>query len=107
MTPLRPFDARERRALAAIFLAAALASLDIAIANTALPAIAASVNASPADSIWVVKAYQLAVVAVLLPFAALGDRIGPRRVYLGGMAALAFCSRAVSLISTRASTTRP
>ena len=100
--PPRRFDARERRALAAIFLAAALASLDIAIANTALPSIATAVNASPADSIWVVNAYQLAVVAVLLPFAALGDRIGPRRVYLGGMAAFVLASLGCALADTLA-----
>ena len=96
----RRFDARERRALAAVFLAAALASLDIAIANTALPAIAAAVHASPADSIWVVNAYQLAVVAVLLPFAALGDRIGPRRVYLAGMALFTLASLGCALAGT-------
>ena len=104
--PPRRFDARERRALVAIFLAAALASLDTAIANTALPAIAMAVSATPADSIWVVNAYQLAVVAVLLPFAALGDRIGPRRVYLAGMAlftvASLVCALAGSLLSLAA-----
>ncbi len=102
MTLPRRFDARERRALAAIFLAAALTSLDIAIANTALPAIAAAVNASPADSIWVVNAYQLAVVAVLLPFAALGDRIGARRVYIGGMALFVLASLGCALADTLA-----
>ena len=100
-TPLpRRFDARERRALAAIFLGAALASLDIAIANTALPSIAAAVQASPADSIWVVNAYQLAVVAGLLPFAALGDRIGPRRIYLAGMASFVLASLGCALAGT-------
>jgi DHA2 family multidrug resistance protein-like MFS transporter len=100
MLPPRRFDARERRALAAIFLAAALASLDIAIANTALPTIAVAVSASPADSIWVVNAYQLAVLAVLLPCAALGDRIGPRRVYLAGMALFTLASLACALADT-------
>ena len=75
-----------RRALAAILMAVALASLDTAIANTALPAIAADLQAKPAQSIWVISAYQLAVVATLLPFAALGDLWGPRRVFLGGLA---------------------
>ena len=98
--PPRRFDARERRALAAIFLGAALASLDIAIANTALPSIAAAVQASPADSIWVVNAYQLAVVAGLLPFAALGDRIGPRRVYIAGMTAFVLASLGCALADT-------
>ncbi len=66
-------------------LAVLLASLDTAIANTALPAIATSLQAPPAASIWVINAYQLAVVATLLPFAALGDVWGPRRVFLSGL----------------------
>lgn len=74
------------RALVAILLAVALATLDTAIANTALPAIAADLQALPAASIWVINAFQLAVVASLLPFAALGDRVGPRRVFIGGLA---------------------
>jgi MFS family permease len=51
----------------------ALSVLDSAIANIALPAIAKEIHASPADSIWVINAYQLAVVISLLPFASLGD----------------------------------
>ncbi len=49
-----------------------MASLDTSIANTALPTIAADLNASPAASVWVVNAYQLALVVSLLPFASLG-----------------------------------
>jgi DHA2 family multidrug resistance protein-like MFS transporter len=63
----------------------ALATLDTAIANTALPAIAADLHASPAASVWIINAYQLAAVATLLPFAALGGVLGHRRVYLGGL----------------------
>jgi DHA2 family multidrug resistance protein-like MFS transporter len=85
-SPSQALRVGDRRALAAILLAVALATLDTAIANTALPAIAVDLRASPAASIWVVNAYQLAVVATLLPFAALGDLLGPRRVYLGGLA---------------------
>ncbi|MET0519451.1 MAG: MFS transporter [Burkholderiaceae bacterium] len=85
------------RALAAILLAVALATLDTAIANTALPAIAADLNASPAASIWVINAYQLTVVASLLPFAALGDLFGPRRIYLGGLAFFTLASLGCAL----------
>ena len=49
----------------------ALSVLDSAIANIALPAIAKEIHASPADSIWVINAYQLTVVCSLLPFASL------------------------------------
>lgn len=76
---------REYRAMVAILLSIALATLDTAIANTALPRIAADLNASPAASVWVINAYQLAAVATLLPFAALGGVVGHRKVYLGGL----------------------
>jgi DHA2 family multidrug resistance protein-like MFS transporter len=88
--PLTPapdgLTARDKRALLGIMLGVALASLDTAIANTALPVIAGDLNAAPATSIWVINAYQLAVVATLLPLAALGDLLGPRRVFIAGLA---------------------
>jgi len=76
---------RRRWAAAAIFTALAMASLDTAIANIALPAIAAVLHANPADVIWVVNVYQIAMVATLLPLAALGEVVGHRRIYLGGL----------------------
>ena len=63
-----------------------LSSLDQSIANTALPAIAAALQHTPAESVWILHAYQLAVVATLLPFAALGDVWGARRVFMVGVA---------------------
>jgi DHA2 family multidrug resistance protein-like MFS transporter len=76
---------RRRWAVAAIFTALAMASLDTAIANIALPAIAANLHVSPADVIWVVNVYQIALVATLLPLGALGEIIGHQRIYLGGL----------------------
>jgi DHA2 family multidrug resistance protein-like MFS transporter len=59
--------------------------LDGTIANTALPTIARDLGASPAESIWVINAFQLAITASLLPFAALGELRGPTRVYRAGV----------------------
>ncbi len=67
-------------------LAVGMASLDTSIANTALPTIAADLLASPAASVWVINAYQLALVTSLLPFASLGEIYGYRRVYGWGLA---------------------
>src|SRR5579862_3805706 len=72
-------------ALTAIFAAVAMASLDTAIANIALPAIAADLKVSPADVVWVVNVYQIALVATLLPLGALGEIVGHKRIYLGGL----------------------
>src|SRR3984893_11802804 len=76
---------RRRWAVAAIFTALAMASLDTAIANIALPAIAADLHVSPAEVVWVVNVYQIALVATLLPLGALGDIVGHQRIYLGGL----------------------
>jgi DHA2 family multidrug resistance protein-like MFS transporter len=76
---------RRRWAIAAIFTALTMASLDTAIANIALPAIAADLHVSPADVIWVVNVYQIALVATLLPLGALGEIVGHERIYLGGL----------------------
>jgi DHA2 family multidrug resistance protein-like MFS transporter len=77
----------ERRiwAVVAISLAVGMASLDTAIANIALPTIAADLHVSPADVVWVVNAYQIALVATLLPLGALGEIVGHQRIYLGGL----------------------
>ncbi|TGE01981.1 MFS transporter [Methylobacterium nonmethylotrophicum] len=72
--------------MVAVLAGVALATLDTAIANTALPTIAADLGVDPADSVWIVNAYQLAVVATLLPVAALGEIVGQQRVYLAGFA---------------------
>src|SRR5438309_7608484 len=59
--------------------------LDTAIVNIALPTIARDLDASAAKSIWIINAYQLAVVISLLPLASLGDIFGYRRIYMVGL----------------------
>jgi len=73
------------QAAIAIWLAIAMTVLDSAIANVALPTIAHDFGAAPAESIWIVNAYQLAIVIALLPLASLGDIIGYRRIYRTGL----------------------
>jgi len=81
-------------------IAVGMSVLDAAIANIALPAIAADVHADPAASVWVVNAYQLAMVVSILSFAALGDRLGYRRVFLFGVAVFTAGSLGSALSST-------
>ncbi len=80
-----------------IALGLTLAVLDGAIANVALPTIAKDLHASAAASIWIVNAYQLATTITLLPLASLGDRIGYRRIYLGGLLLFTLASFACAL----------
>ena len=68
-------------AILAVTFGVALSVLDGTIANVALPTIAHELGVSSADSIWVVNAYQLAIVVSLLSFSTLGDVVG----YIGGL----------------------
>ncbi|HTC16872.1 MAG TPA: MFS transporter [Steroidobacteraceae bacterium] len=72
-------------AITAIALAIAMSVLDSTIVNVALPTIAHDFHASAAASIWVINAYQLAILVVLLPLASLGEIVGYRRVSQTGL----------------------
>lgn len=88
-------------AIITIALGITMAVLDGAIANVALPTIAADLNASPAESIWVVNAYQIAIIISLLSMSFIGDMVGFRRVYQVGLGVFCctslFCALSTSL----------
>ncbi|HBY0999679.1 TPA: MFS transporter [Klebsiella pneumoniae] len=84
-------------AILTIVLGLTMAVLDGAIANVALPTIASDLNASPAASIWIVNAYQIAIVIALLPLSFLGDMVGYRRIYKIGLVVFIFTSLACAL----------
>ena len=88
-------------AILTIGLGLTLAVLGGGIANVALPTIAHEVHTSPANSIWVVNAYQLAVTVSLLPMSSLGEIYGYRHVYQIGLVVFTiasfFCALSTSL----------
>lgn len=73
-------------AMVTIALAISMATLDSTITNVALPSIARDLHASPNNSIWVINAYQLTLSICLLPFAAIGNLLGYRKIYCAGLA---------------------
>lgn len=79
-------------AMAVVILGIAMSVLDGTIVNLALPKIARDLHASAAQAIWVINAYQIAILAFLLPCAALGDLVGYRRVYLSGLSLFTLAS---------------
>lgn len=79
-------------AIVSIGLGITLAVLDGAIANVALPSIAQDLQASSAASIWIVNAYQIAIVVALLPLASLGEIVGYCRVSQAGLAVFTLAS---------------
>jgi MFS transporter, DHA2 family, multidrug resistance protein len=84
-------------AMLPIMITVSLAMLDAVIANTALPTMARDLHAAPADSIWVVNAYQLAFVVSLLPLSSLAEIIGYRRVYIAGLVVFTIASLACAI----------
>lgn len=72
----------------------ALSVLDGTVLNLALPGIADDLRVSAAEVIWVVNAYQVTVLALLLPLARLGELFGYRRIYLSGLALFTLASLA-------------
>lgn len=72
-------------AILATAMGIAMSVIDGTIANVALPTIAADLQITPALSIWIVNAYQLALMTSLLSFSSLGDIYGYRRIFLLGI----------------------
>ena len=99
--PERPADGlpmpRRLGAILAVAFGVSLSVIDGTIANVALPTIGAELGISAADSIWIVNAYQLAIMVALLSFSALGDVVGYRKVYIGGLMLFTVASVGCSL----------
>ena len=89
-------------AILAVAFGVGLSVLDSAIANVALPTIGQELGISSADSIWIVNAYQLAIMVSLLSFSALGELVGYRKVYIGGLMLFTVASVGCALSSSLA-----
>lgn len=74
-----------------------MVTLDNLVVTTALPSIRVDLDASLAQLGWTVNAYTLAFAVLLLPAAALGDRLGRRRVFAAGLGVFTLASAAAAL----------
>ncbi len=75
---------RRYLAIVAVSFGTALAVLDGSIVGVALPTLARDLQVPAASAVSIVTLYQLALIMTLLPFSALGVRIGLRRLYQYG-----------------------
>ena len=88
---LRKLDVLVRRAptsrftIIATILGSVVVFLDATVVNVALPAISDDLGTGLADQQWVVEAYLLALVALLLVGGSLGDQFGRRRIFIIGL----------------------
>lgn len=87
-------------AMAATFCGLFLSVIDGTICNVALPAIASQLDVPSSDSIWVVNAFQLVIMMLLLPFSSLGELWGYKQVYLQGIVAFTLGSLFCALSGT-------
>ncbi len=76
---------RQRLTLVATILGSTVVFLDCTVVTVALPAISEDLDAGLAGQQWVVEAYMLTLVALLLVGGSLGDQFGRRRVYVIGL----------------------
>lgn len=77
---------RRRAAIASVLAAMAAAVLDASSINIALPSIAHALDVEPSLAAWLVIAFQGALVAGLLPLAAIGECFGYRPTFVAGTA---------------------
>jgi EmrB/QacA subfamily drug resistance transporter len=71
--------------LVATILGSTIVFLDATVVNVALPAISDDLDTGLADQQWIVEAYLLAMVALLLVGGSLGDQFGRRRIFVLGL----------------------
>lgn len=83
---------RKRLTLIATILGSQVVFLDATVVNVALPAIQEDLDTGLAGQQWVVEAYLLALVALLLVGGSLGDLYGRRRLFMIGLAGFAVTS---------------
>jgi EmrB/QacA subfamily drug resistance transporter len=79
-------------ALGVLCLGNFLILLDTSIVNTAAPNLMSSLGTGIDEVLWVLNGYLLALASLLIVFGRLGDLVGPRQVFIGGLALFAVAS---------------
>ncbi len=83
--------------LAAVGIPMFMVTLDNLVVTNALPVIKTELGASLTDLQWFVNAYTLSFATLLLTAAAIGDRLGRRRIFLAGISLFTLASAACAL----------
>ena len=87
-------------ALFALCLGFFMILVDTTIVTVATPAIIEDLNAGVNEVVWVTSAYLLAYAVPVLITGRLGDRFGPKRLYLAGLTVFTLASLACGLTTT-------
>ena len=97
MSPATTNTTRRGWTLAIVSLGLFMMVLDNLVVNVALPSIRLDLGASIQTLEWTVNAYILAYAVLLLTGAALGDRLGRKRMFIAGIALFTAGSAAAAL----------
>ena len=83
---------REWIGLAVLALPCVLYSMDLTVLNLAVPHLSAELHPSSAQLLWIVDIYGFLLAGSLITMGTFGDRIGRRRLLMGGAAAFGMAS---------------
>lgn len=92
MTTTHDTNVHPWRAFSALIIGFFMILVDSTIVMVAMPALIRELGAGLSEAVWVTSAYLLAYAVPLLITGRLGDRVGPRRVYLLGLVVFTFAS---------------
>ncbi|HWF73267.1 MAG TPA: DHA2 family efflux MFS transporter permease subunit [Solirubrobacteraceae bacterium] len=88
---------KQRWVLGLTAIASLMVALDVTVVSTALSTMRLHLHASIAQLEWTVNAYGLSFAVLLMTGAILGDRLGRRRLFVGGLALFSVASAACAL----------
>jgi EmrB/QacA subfamily drug resistance transporter len=100
--PEEQMDSRRWKLLAVLCAVYFMVILDAAIVRVAVPSIERELHMSPEGLQWVANAYMLTFGALLLLGGRMGDLLGRRRLFLGGLAFFTIASLLSGLASSGA-----
>ena len=83
---------REWIGLAVLTLAALVYAMDLTVLNLAIPIISQDLRPTSSQLLWMIDIYGFLVASLLITMGTLGDRIGRRKLLLGGAAGFALAS---------------
>ncbi|TDB81305.1 MFS transporter [Actinomadura sp. KC216] len=91
---------KEWMGLAVLALPTLLLSLDITVLHLAVPELSADLRPSNTQTLWIIDIYGFMIAGFLVTMGTLGDRIGRRRLLLGGAAAFGAASAVAAYASS-------
>src|SRR3984957_8601540 len=97
----RHSDRRRWYALIVVCLAMLMNALDATVVNVALPKIQHDLHFTQANLAWVIDAYLVAFAGFLLLEGRLGDLVGRKKVFLGGLAGFTAASAVCGLADSQ------